>query len=161
MTPETHRRTILVGYDGSPAAHAAVEYAIDRTGPEGRLVVVHAYHVPPDYVGASYYTELQEDAAEAAAGVLDALERDCEPLLTVEHERDIAVGPAAVGITGAADAYEADEIVIGSRGVGRMRALMGSVAHDVIHRANCPVTVIPERMVELHTETPAATATTV
>jgi hypothetical protein len=30
-----------------------------------------------------------------------------------------------------------------------MRALLGSVAHDVIHLAACPVTVIPERMVEL------------
>jgi nucleotide-binding universal stress UspA family protein len=34
---------IVVGYDGSPAALAAVEYAIDRALPDGRLVLVHAY----------------------------------------------------------------------------------------------------------------------
>jgi nucleotide-binding universal stress UspA family protein len=47
-----------------------------------------------------------------------------------------------------------DEIVIGSRGVGRVRALLGSVAYDVIHRARCPVTVIPERMVQTRTAPP-------
>jgi nucleotide-binding universal stress UspA family protein len=77
------------------------------------------------------------------------------------HQRDITLGPPAAAIMRAAEANEADEIFIGSRGLGRVRALLGSVAHDVIHRANCPVTVIPERMVELRTETPAAVATAV
>jgi hypothetical protein len=47
-------------------------------------------------------------------------------------------------------------IVIGSRGVGRVRALLGSVAHAVLHRAHCPVTVITERAVEQRTAIPAA-----
>ena len=156
MTTETTSRTIVVGYDGSKSADAAIEHAIDRAGPDGRLVLVHAYHVPADYIGASYYTEMQEDACQGAAGVLDTLERDCERLGAVEHERDISAGPAAPAIVRAAEAYDADEIVIGSRGVGRVRALLGSVAHDVLHRAQCPVTVIPERMVEAWTATPAA-----
>ena len=44
-----------------------------------------------------------------------------------------------------ADVEHASEIVIGTRGFGRARALLGSVAHDLIHRARCPVTVIPAR----------------
>ena len=44
-----------------------------------------------------------------------------------------------------ADVEHASEIVVGTRGFGRARALLGSVAHDLIHRAGCPVTVIPER----------------
>ena len=56
MTLQTISRTIVAGYDGSPAALAAVEHAIDRAGPDGRLILVHAYHVPVDYAGASYYT---------------------------------------------------------------------------------------------------------
>jgi nucleotide-binding universal stress UspA family protein len=54
MTPETNSRTIVVGYDGSPASLAAVEHAIDRAGPDGSLVVVHAYLTPTEHNGASY-----------------------------------------------------------------------------------------------------------
>ena len=159
MTPQTNSRTIVVGYDGSPAALAAVETSIDRAGHDGHLVIVHAYQMPADYTGASYYTAMVEDASQYATDVLDELERDCERLVTIDHERDLAVGPAAAAIIRAAETHDAAEIIIGSRGVGRMRALLGSVAHDVIHRADCPVTVIPERMAERHPAEPAAAAT--
>ena len=43
---------------------------------------------------------------------------------------------------------EADEIIVGTRGYGRARALLGSVAHELIHLADCPITVIPERVVD-------------
>ena len=33
--------------------------------------------------------------------------------------------------------------------------MLGSVAHDVIHLAHCPVTVLPERMVNSGSATPA------
>ena len=155
MTPETTSRTIVVGYDTSPSARAAVEHAIDRAGPAGRLILVHTYQVPAEYIGAPYYSVMVEDAAQHAADVLDSLERDFERLLEVDHERDINTGAAAPAIVRAAEVYRADEIVIGSRGVGRVRALLGSVAHDVLHRATCPVTVIPERMVDARTATPA------
>ncbi|MGZ8512891.1 MAG: universal stress protein, partial [Candidatus Limnocylindria bacterium] len=49
MTPGTTSLTIVVGYDGSPAARAAVEHAIDRVIPDGRLVLVSAWQVPIDY----------------------------------------------------------------------------------------------------------------
>jgi nucleotide-binding universal stress UspA family protein len=32
---------------------------------------------------------------------------------------------------------------VGSRGLGRARAVLGSVSHDVIHLAHRPVLVIP------------------
>ncbi len=161
MTPETHSRTIVVGYDGSRSALAAVKHAIDRVGQDGRLVVVHAYLTPTDHIGASYYTEMVEDASQFATDLLDGLEQDCERLATIEYARDLAVGSAATAIVRAAETHEATEIVIGSRGVGRMRALLGSVAHDVIHRAHCPVTVIPERMADWQAAAPAAEASAV
>jgi nucleotide-binding universal stress UspA family protein len=156
MTPETNGRTIVVGYDGSPAALAAVETSIDRAGPNGHLVIVHAYLTPTDYAGASYDTAMVADASLYATKVLDDLERVCERLAAVGHERELAVGSAAAAIVRAVERHGADEILIGSRGVGRMRALLGSVAHDVIHLAHCPVTVIPERMVDRDAAQPAA-----
>jgi nucleotide-binding universal stress UspA family protein len=148
MTPEAATRPNVVGYDGSTAARAAVDRAIDRAIPDGRVVIVYAYHVPVGYATAIYYAEMRADASKLAASVLDDLEHGCRRLVAVEYERVIAVGPAAPAIIRAADIHGADEIIIGSRGMSRVRALVGSVAHDVIHRARCPVTVIPERMVD-------------
>jgi hypothetical protein len=92
-----------------------------------------------------------DDATQFATSALDGLERDCQRLAMVEYEGDLIAGPAAPAIARAAEVRNADEIVVGSRGVGRVRALMGSVAHDVIHLAQCPVTVIPDRMLEIQT----------
>jgi nucleotide-binding universal stress UspA family protein len=144
----TSRPVVVVGYDGSDASRAAVERGIDRAAPSGRLVVVHSYHVPADFIGASYYQVMLDTAAEQAAAVMAELERDCPRLREVDYEPDLVAGAPAEAISRAAEIRGADEIVLGTRGVGRMRALLGSVAHEVIHRANCPVTVIPERMVD-------------
>lgn len=43
----------------------------------------------------------------------------------------------------------------------RWGPLLGSVAHEVLHRAHCPVTVIPERMIDLRMETQTAAASAV
>jgi nucleotide-binding universal stress UspA family protein len=145
MTSQTAGPTIIAAYDGSASSRAAVEHAIDLALPDGRVVLVHAYEVPSDFIGASYYNAMFEDVKEHATAVLDALERDCDRLNTVAHERDLCLGPPAAAIIAAAE--DADHIVLGSRGVGRIRGLVGSVAHDVLHRAHCPVTVIPDRMV--------------
>jgi nucleotide-binding universal stress UspA family protein len=52
-------------------------------------------------------------------------------------------GNPAEAIVRVADARGADEIVIGSRGLGRVRAVLGSVSHDVLHLAHVPVVVVP------------------
>jgi nucleotide-binding universal stress UspA family protein len=37
-----HVPVVVVGYDGSPASRLAIDYAVERVGPEGRVVVVDA-----------------------------------------------------------------------------------------------------------------------
>jgi nucleotide-binding universal stress UspA family protein len=139
-------RTIVVGYDGSPSSQAAISYAVDRLGDDGHLVVVHAHDIPADHVGASYYQAMLTTNLEANEAVRLTLEGDAR-LAAVDWEPDFVAGRAADVIARVARTRAADEIVIGTRGVGRVRALLGSVAHEVIHQAECPVTVIPERMV--------------
>lgn len=142
----TPHPTVVVGYDGSSAALAAVERGIDRVGTTGHLVVVIAHLVPADFVGASYYQAMLNDALAAANGILTELKSSCERLASVDWEPDLVEGAAGPVISRVAETRNADEIVIGTRGLGRFRAALGSVAMDVLHRANCPVVVIPQRM---------------
>ncbi len=50
---------------------------------------------------------------------------------------------AAVAIAKVAEVREADEIVVGSRGFSSLRGALGSTSHELLHRAHCPVTVVP------------------
>jgi nucleotide-binding universal stress UspA family protein len=146
-TDQIRHPTIVVGYDGSAAARAAVARAMGRVGATGHLIVVHTHGVPPDYYGAPFYQEALDRSGEQAGLLLDELEASTPELRKVSYELDAIAGPAADAICRVARVRGADEIVIGTRGVGRLRAVLGSVAHEVLHQAACPVTVIPERMV--------------
>jgi hypothetical protein len=77
-----------------------------------------------------------------------ALSRAIERVGDICWDTELIGGPAAKAIVDVADVRAADEIMLGTRGSGRVRALLGSVAHEVIHLAACPVTVIPERLVD-------------
>ena len=93
----------------------------------------------PDY---QLFLDATLDRAQACVKPLD------EDLQGVDWEAEVFADRPAHAIAGVAAAREADEIIIGTRGFGRARALLGSVAHELIHLAECPVTVIPERAVE-------------
>ena len=86
------------------------------------------------------------DSLDAANAILTELKSSCERLGSVDWEPDLVEGSAGVVISRVAEIRDADEIVIGTRGLGRFRAVLGSVAMDVLHRAHCPVLVIPQRM---------------
>jgi nucleotide-binding universal stress UspA family protein len=139
--------TVVAGYDGSPAALAAVERGIDRVGSTGQLVVVIAHQTPADYAGG-YYQATIDDSLAVANTILADLKASCGRLSTVNWEPELVQGSAGAAIALVAETRQADEIVIGTRGHGRFRVALGSVATDVLHRAACPVLVIPQRMVE-------------
>jgi nucleotide-binding universal stress UspA family protein len=156
MTPETPHPCIVAGYDGSAASRAALSLAVARARPGGRVVVVHAFD-PPDgrYDGVGYQRQL--DAALGRARTLLAnLPEEVPGLGSLDWATEVLAGPAAPAIAAVADVEHASEIVVGSRGLGRARALLGSVAHGLIHRARCPVTVVPERALPLTAAEPIA-----
>jgi nucleotide-binding universal stress UspA family protein len=149
MTPDCRARRIVVGYDGSPASRAALARATERTGEDGRVYVVHAYSLPGDWLGSPNYQQLLDIDLDRAQTMIDRLEEDARIELTgVEWEAELIGDAPARAIAEVATTRQADEIIVGSRGFGRARAFLGSVAHELIHLADCPVTVIPERAVE-------------
>jgi nucleotide-binding universal stress UspA family protein len=138
---EHGRCTVVVGYDGSPPARAALAYAAQRAAGGGRVVAVHAFQPVPDWLGEPYYQRALDAYQTYGRELLRSLEEEQD--LGVELATSLLEGPPGRAIVAAADARDADEIVVGSRGFGRLRGVLGSVSHAVLHEADRPVVVIP------------------
>jgi nucleotide-binding universal stress UspA family protein len=128
---------VVVGYDGSETSRAAVAWAAQRAGRSGKVYVVHSVGGPVNGAGSEH-----EHRGKA---LLDALLLEGDALVDVDYELLLVDGGAAHGIAGAAREHDADEIAVGSHGHGRLRAVLGSVSHELLHVADRPVTVIPAR----------------
>lgn len=129
---------VVVGYDGSDNARAALDYAAKRADAAGgRVRAVCAFYAPAGWLGSPYYQlaldEYQERAGEITRGLEDR----------PDVETDIVMGPPVEALTRAAQARNAAEIVVGARGLGRFRAALGSVSHGLLHEADRPVVIIP------------------
>jgi nucleotide-binding universal stress UspA family protein len=139
--------TIVVGYDGSPAAQAALLFAARQAGAGGRVFVVQAYELPPDLLGSPYYDQILSERRGRGQELLRELPLQGDELAGPEYEIELIGGPPAEAIMNVARARNADEIVVGARGLGRVRALLGSVSHELLHIADRPVVVIPAAVV--------------
>lgn len=133
-------RTIAVAYDDTPEAQAALRRAEEIAAACRATVVVFTVSAPPAVVpGASGY---------APAVLPQAGEIVTRTVKSVD-ERLAATGRALSGVPAAAivEACEgagADLLVAGSRGYGPVRrVLLGSVSTQLVHRAPCPVLVVP------------------
>jgi nucleotide-binding universal stress UspA family protein len=144
----TARRCVVAGFDGSPASRAAVSLAVERAQPDGRVVVVHAFEAPDTWYGGPNHQTLLDSALGHAQELIAHVAEQVPDLATLDWDTEVLAGRPATALASVAHVERASEIVIGTRGVGRARALLGSVAHDLIHRARCPVTVIPERALD-------------
>ena len=129
--------TVVVGYDGSDNAAAALDYATERASERGgQVVAVCAFHAPADWLGAPYYQASLDEQQERAR----ELTRELEERPGVET--DVVLGPPVEALTRTAQARDAAEIVVGARGLGRFRAALGSVSHDLLHEAGRPVVIV-------------------
>jgi nucleotide-binding universal stress UspA family protein len=146
-------RTRIVGYDGSEEARVAFAVAIDRSQPSDTIVVVHATSPASSWLGDPYYSHIVETIHDKAERVLDELRPIAEQLETA-IEFEVLEGPPAEVLIRAAAVREADEIVVGSRGLGRIRGALGSVSHALLREAARPVLVVTRDAAAV-TEAPA------
>jgi nucleotide-binding universal stress UspA family protein len=135
------RCNVVVGYDGSDPARAALSYAARRSCDGGRVVAVHAFQPVPDWLGSPNYRQALNAYQEHGRQLLQSVKQT--PERNVEFETSLLEGPPARAIVAAADARDADEIVIGSRGFGPVRGVLGSVSHAILHETDRVVVVIP------------------
>ncbi|MFW5911238.1 MAG: universal stress protein [Halolamina sp.] len=143
-------RRILVAYDGTPQAEAALEFAVDEWGDHNLTLLYVINPVEAGYSagvgipsgGEEWFEQAKDDAAQ--------LFDEASAEYGTEFRTETAVGRPPLAIVNVAagesediDAPEYDHLVIGSHGrTGVSRMLLGSVAEKVVRESPIPVTVV-------------------
>ena len=135
-------KSILFATDFSPAADAAVPFAIQIARSYGEKVYGAHVNAVNDYTAV---------APEAWTVMVEASENDAkeqtqrlnEQLNTVEHEVVISQGNITETIASVIKEKEIDLVVVGTRGRTKLgKALLGSVAEQILRRAPCAVLTV-------------------
>jgi nucleotide-binding universal stress UspA family protein len=136
-------RTLVLGYDGSDGARAALEKAVEVAKLEGaRIVVVFAYEIPAAYGGETgdYRRAVRELAEQTTANAVERI-----AAARVEHEVELVPERPAQGLVEVAERVGASMIVIGTNGEHPIKGVvLGSVPHKLLHISPVPVLVVPE-----------------
>jgi nucleotide-binding universal stress UspA family protein len=143
---------VLVALDGSPRSAQVLREAESLVlAQDSFATVVHAHE--PLYEGmmntvgiggesiVGYAAASREHAAANIKAIIAANSRDA-----YRYQTSIVERRPASGILQAVEALKPDLVVLGTRGHGRFRrALLGSVASEVLRAAHCDVLLVPER----------------
>ena len=131
---------MIVGYDGSDGAKAALQAAADLSKRLGvGLTVVFGFEANP--VGGEaldYWAALREHGESVLGEASEAAEAAGVDVETLVVER-----APAEALSGLAAERKADMIAVGSHGERRLvGAILGSVAHKLVHLSKVPVLVV-------------------
>jgi nucleotide-binding universal stress UspA family protein len=160
MSTQSRSETvILICYDGSDDAKAAIKHVgpllpgaaatvltvwepfsdVSSGSPKGRLSPLALI----TNVGDANDTMLAQarEVADEGAQLANEAGLKAEPATDEQGES------VAEAILSSADRLDADIIVLGSRGLGGVGSLLGSVSHRVLQHADRPVLVIPSAAV--------------
>jgi len=140
---------VVVGYDGSDMAKAALGKAIDlaKAGDDGEVTIVCGQDRPPHWVTYrgpavemnAYLEQLDkeiiEGLEEASKVVADAGVK-AATTCTREHPVDLMIRIA--------DEVGAEAIVVGAKGSGSGHdVVLGSTTMKILHHSDVPVVVVP------------------
>ena len=136
--------TIVVGVDASGHADHAVQTAAKIAADTGDKVVVFHGIVVHQAKGSPYVTESRDEAQHLVDRYVAQLSSaGISATGEVHRELEIGIGGALIDV---ALGHQAGLIVVGTRGRSNVTSmLLGSVAHEVVHRSTLPVLVVPEK----------------
>jgi len=135
-------RSVLVGVDDSDESHAAFMAAMERAGPADAVVVIHAYSPVWGWLGSPFHQRALEERLREGKRILRKLRWSAGPARTNLSFEQYEGSPAEV-LARIADLRDVDEIIVGARRLGPLRALLGSVSQALLRTANRPVLVVP------------------
>ena len=138
MASQRYNRVVL-GYDGSPIAKLALDFALAEAELRaGELVMVYAW-TEPDYGFGFSESVTAEFEATGNALLAEAVEVATRTHPRVRVKTALESGNAASRIIEKTE--DADLVIVGARGHGGFQALMlGSVSDQLVH--HCPVPVV-------------------
>lgn len=137
--------SITVGLEDDPSSTDAVKFAAQEAErSSARLRIVHAWHLPePSTEGSAALLARPRRILEQHRELLEAVVRSVAqgfPRVPVEADL-VRASPAAALLQHAPGAAM---LVVGTHRDGPLvGAYVGSVAHDLLGRAGCPVVVVP------------------
>ncbi len=153
-------KNILVPYDGSDHAQRALAMAADLAAdaPDAKINIVNViatsdfspkygkgnpFWHPYDSMDEASYSKMISDAKQSA--IID-LKADLALMLEKLGDKAVvdvitSAGTGAGVVDYAAD-HDCDVIVMGSRGLGGIRGLLGSVSYSVLGESDLPVIVV-------------------
>ncbi len=139
---------IVVGIDGSHNASHALEWAMTEAAiRKAPLTVITVNSVPASYWSRTpVQLPVDEDTVAEIRKIAEAAVADTAAKLGASQPESVTVSaisgfPAQTLIDASQDS---DLVVVGSRGGGGFAPLvLGSVSHQVVHHAHCPVVVVP------------------
>jgi nucleotide-binding universal stress UspA family protein len=134
--------TLVLGYDGSDNAKAALAYVRKRLDGRGRAVVVIAYAPGKSWFGAPSFQPVLTEAKQHGQSLADTIEEQ-ELLGDVPHEIELVEDSPPEALVEMAKKHDADDIVVGTRGVYPLRSGLGSVCNTLLQISDRPVVVIP------------------
>jgi universal stress protein E len=137
--PQASYRRVLLALDASEASATAARAASSLVlTPDVEAAVVHVCE--PAYAGPGYHAETLQRRAMRV--IRNMLERE---RVSFPYEISVARGDPAAAILGAIKQYQPDLLVMGTRGLGRLRrAFLGSVANRVLQGVSCDALIVPE-----------------
>lgn len=134
--------TIVLGYDDSPGAHAALDQAVSLAGTFGDRLVIGFGSAPPGSVGEEFKVHLAALEEQGRRLTSEALSK--ARAAGVEAEVALVPERPAAALVSLADKHDARMIVVGSYGEHPIRgAILGSTPHKLLYLAERPVLVVP------------------
>ncbi len=153
---ESHKRVIMIPVDESKFCEHAFNWYLEHCRQDGDLVIIlHVIEPVMSMSPVGYGLFNQIALPDYGKGVMqysiDGAKKLCKKFVSrlkqngVHYDAylhlDVKPGSAIIN---SAKLHNASMIIIGSRGMGRIkRALIGSVSDYVVHHSNLPTIVIP------------------
>ncbi|MBK8502596.1 MAG: universal stress protein [Saprospiraceae bacterium] len=151
---------VLFPTDFSPAAEHAFVYALHLTQKiGGAITTLHAYE-PPDIRGVAMPNLLDEIYESVKTEEFEDYQKSVEQLRKIAEAHHLEAlpmdhvmqkGPSIRVILNTAKKEKSGLIVMGTKGAsGLKEVFLGSIAGEIMEKANCPVLAIPEEAVFDH-----------
>ena len=136
---------VVLGYDGSPSARAALRVAVEQAGEFDEQLVIVFGNEPPGRVAGEEFKAHRQVLEEMGNRLLGEAAEEARAAGVEVETLIVSQGPAAA-LESVARERGARLIVTGTYSEGPFKsAILGSTPHKLLHISDTPVLCVPAR----------------